>query len=208
MKKKTVLALAAGVLACGAAFAQGPFYAGVELGAATLKNQAQDLANTLVRINGGSSSVTQDTGLGFTRLFGGYNINKYVAAELGYVQSGYANTTFSGVSGSSVAYSGTAKLSVNGFDVSAIVHPMPDSGAKGLFFRAGMSSYTQKIDVSGINIRGGSSSKSGTGVNLGIGYDLPVGPGDVRFSYTNLSSVAGISSNDSNAFSVGYLWKF
>ena len=88
MKKKTVLALAAGVLACGAAFAQGPFYAGVELGAATLKNQAQDLANTLVRINGGSSSVTQDTGVGFTRLFGGYNINKYVAAELGYVQSG------------------------------------------------------------------------------------------------------------------------
>ena len=210
-KKLIAAAAAAAAFASGAVYAQSGFYAGAELGAATLKDESTDIAKSLVAAVGGSASVTQDRGLGFARLFGGYNFNKYVAAELGYVQSGYATANFSGVSGGAVPYSGNIKISISGFDIAAIIRPAADSAAKGLFLRLGVSSYTNKADatvtaggVTGIS----SASKSGTGTNLGIGYDLPVGPGEVRFSYTNMSSVAGISGADTDAFSVGYLWKF
>lgn len=92
--------------------------------------------------------------------------------------------------------------------MAAVVRPALDSAAKGLFLRAGLTSYKVTTDVRGVNITGGSTSESGTGYLLGVGYDLPMGPGDWRFSLTSLSKVGGDSDNSSTAFSVGYLWKF
>ncbi len=206
MNKKSVISFAIGMLVAGSALAQGPWYGGVELGAASIENRAQELANALVRTNGGSASVVQDTGIGFGRIFGGYNINKYVSAELGYLNSGDANATFSGSSGGS--YSGVITLNISGLDASAIIRPVPDSAAKGLFLRAGVTSYKQTLSYSCVNATCTNSSDSGMGNAFGVGYDLPMGPGDWRFQLTSLTKVAGVSNNDSTAFSVGYLWKF
>lgn len=201
-----MLAIAAGLLAASPAFAQGPWYGGAELGAASIKNRAQELANSLVATNGGSASVTQDTGVGFARFFGGYTINKYVAAELGYLNSGDAKATFLGNSGGS--YSGTITISVSGLDASAIVRPAPDGAAKGLFLRAGVTNYDLKRSISCINATCSIASYSGTGTIFGVGYDLPMGSGAWRFQANTLQKVAGVSGEGSTSLSAGYLWKF
>lgn len=209
--KKTLIAFAAALSVSGAAFAQTGFYIGVEAGAASVKDQAQELANGLVRELGGSAAVTQDTGIGFARFFGGYQINKYAAAELGYLNSGEATANFSGVTGGAATYTGNVKLSVSGFDLSAVVKPFDQRGLERLFFRAGLTSYEQKIVVSASSngsAASGTTTNSGTGTIFGVGYDLPAGPGVVRFQLNTLQRIGGVSDNSSTALSAGYLWKF
>lgn len=209
--KKTLIAFAAAMTVSGAALAQTGFYLGAEAGAASIKDEAQELANGLVNEVGGSAAVTQDTGIGFARFFGGYQINKYVAAELGYLRSGEAVANFSGVSGGAVAYSGNAKLTLRGFDISAVFKPFEQRGLERLFFRAGLTSYETKLVVSataGGASAAGTDTDSGTGTILGVGYDLPAGPGVVRFQLNTLQRISGLSDNNSTALSAGYLWKF
>lgn len=209
--KKTLIAFAAALTLSGAAFAQTGFYAGAELGTASLKDESGETARGLVDEVGGSATVTQDSGVGFARFFGGYQINKHVAAELGYMRSGEAMTSFSGVSGGAVAYSGSAKLTFSGFDISAVVKPFEQQGLDRLFFRAGLTSYETKIEVlatAGAASAVGTDTESGTGTILGVGYDLPAGPGVVRFQINTLQRIAGNSDNSSTALSAGYLWKF
>ncbi|MEK9804125.1 MAG: outer membrane beta-barrel protein [Curvibacter sp.] len=209
--KKAMIACAAAMTVSGAALAQTGFYVGVDVGAATVKDRAQELASALVDELGGSAAVTQDTGVGFARLHGGYQINRYVAAELGYLRTGEAAANFSGVSGGSVAYRGSAKLSLSGFDLSAVIKPFEQSGLDRLFFRVGMTSYETKLAVSatgGGAAAAGTAKESGTGTILGVGYDLPAGPGVVRFQLNTLQRISGVSDNSSTAFGAGYLWKF
>lgn len=209
--KKTLVLMAAGLMLSSAAMADTGFYAGAELGAATIKNQAQTLANGLVNKLSGSASVTQDTGIGFGRLYGGYQFHKMVAGELGYVQSGDAKANFSGTTGGGAAYTGNVTLNYSGLDASAVIKPFEKAGLNGLFFRAGLTNYEQKTVVAA-SANGASASgtsvKSGTGTMLGVGYDLSAGPGVVRFQLNALQSVAGISDNDTTAISAGYLIKF
>lgn len=208
MKMKIALIAAASALAFSA-HAQTGFYIGAEGGIATIKDQSGEIARALVNELGGSATVTQDTGLGFARFFGGYQINKFVAAELGYLQTADAKANFSGTG--SGGYSGSVTLNISGFDASAVIKPFEQQGLNGLFFRAGLTAYEQKLTASASNnaaaVRA-TQTYSGTGTMFGIGYDLPVGPGAIRFQLNTLQKVGGESNSDTTAISAGYRYAF
>lgn len=208
MKMKLALVAAAAALSFSA-HAQTGFYIGAEGGVATIKDQSGDIARSLVNEFGGSATVTQDTGLGFARFYGGYQINKFVAAELGYLQTSEATATFRGTG--SGGYAGDVALSISGFDVSAVFKPFEQPGLNGLFFRAGLTSYEQKLTASASTNAAsarGTDTYSGTGTMFGIGYDLPVGPGAIRFQLNTLQKVGGESNSDTTALSAGYRYAF
>jgi len=186
-------------------------YLGFEFGSVKFKDE-QSIASGLVNAVGGTASSSQDTGTTVGRLFGGMNLNENFGAELGYVMSGSASATFSGVSRTSVAYSGNATQKTTGFDYSALVRPNVSTGYNGLFLRVGGHSLSTKVDVnivaggsSGVN----SSTTSGTGSLIGFGYDGKINDKlDFRVAYTSYNSVAGISGNDTSLISFGLISKF
>jgi hypothetical protein len=186
-------------------------YLGFEFGAVKFKDQ-QSIASGLVGAVGGTASSVQDTGTTIGRFFGGLSVNENFGAELGYIMSGTANASFSGVSSGSVAYSGTASQKTTGFDYSALIRPGISTGYNGLFLRVGGHSLSTKVDV---NIVTGSSSgvssstTSGTGSLIGIGYDGKINDKlDFRLAYTAYNSVGGVSGNDTSLVSFGLIAKF
>lgn len=200
-----------GAMAQSATFKPG-FYAGIELGYASLKDQTQETANDLVGAVGGRVSVTQDSGIFDGRLFGGYKIIENIDFELGFTQSGTASQTASGVSRTNVAYTANADISNSGLDYSVLLRPSISTGFNNLFFRVGGTYLTQKTQISA-SAGGASASQtintSGSGYLLGLGYDIPVSKSiDVRAAYNYVGNIAGVSNNYSNRFSIGLLGKF
>ncbi len=186
-------------------------YLGVEYGAVKFKDQTS-VASALVSAVGGSASSVQDTGISVGRFFGGINLTENVGAELGYVMSGTANATFSGVSRTSVAYSGSASQKISGFDYSALIRPNVSTGFNGVFVRVGGHSMSIQTDVSivtGSSSGVSNSTTSGTGSLIGLGYDGKINDKlDFRIAYTSYNNVAGISGNDSNLWTIGLIGKF
>lgn len=215
MKKKllaiALLSATTGVMAQSNQFKPG-FYAGIELGYATVKDQTQESANTLVNILGGSATVTQDSSIFDGRVFGGYKIIENIDLEIGYAQSNTISQTASGRTSGNVAYSGNIDVSYNGLDYSILLRPSMSTGLNNLYFRVGGTYLTQKASAS-LSAAGASASTtqntSGSGYILGLGYDIPVSKSvDIRAAYNYLGNIAGVSNNYSNRFSVGILGKF
>jgi hypothetical protein len=212
MKK---IMIAAGLIAGVASFGASAqtftpkFYAGAEVGYSAVDDNAQTLANTLVATNGGSASVTQNTGIATGRIFGGYKVIEYVDVELGIFRGGNVNYNFSGVSRGATPYSGTASIYTQGIDYSVLLRPSLSSGFNNLFVRLGGAWSQENLSVSGNNIVGGSSSVSGNGYIYGLGYDVPVDKTiDARISINRLQNIAGQSSDNATVYSVGILAKF
>lgn len=210
----SAVALAAAVLTNSAvAQTATPFkgYIGAEYGAVKFKDQTS-VASALVSAVGGSASSVQDTGINVGRFFGGINLTENVGAELGYVMSGTANANFSGVSRTSVSYSGSASQKVNGFDYSALIRPNLSTGFNGAFLKVGGHSLSIQTDVSvatGSSSGLSSATTSGTGSLIGIGYDGKINEKlDFRIAYTAYNSVAGISGNDTTLWTIGLVGKF
>jgi opacity protein-like surface antigen len=208
----SLLAIASsGAMAQSSNFKAGP-YAGIEFGFATVKDQTQSTANSLVSILGGTAAVTQNQSIFDGRIFGGYKIIENIDLELGYTQSSTLSQTATGVSGGGIAYSGKADISYSGFDYSILVRPSLSTGLNGLFFRAGGTYLTQQNKVS-LSAGGASASEtsntSGSGYLLGLGYDIPLTKSiDVRAAYNYVGNIAGVANSYSNRFSVGILGKF
>jgi Outer membrane protein beta-barrel domain len=212
--KKLFISAAASIVACAAH--AGGFYVGGQLGTMSVKNWTQDSANRLVALGGGASSSSQDTGVGASRFFAGYNFNNIVGLELGYLNSGEVKGNLSGKDRSGAGYDGSFTIRTSGFDLSTIVHPFEVSHngttpPSGLYLRAGISNYTTRIDATNTaasSVQWFSSSKTGNGTLVGLGYDLKLGPGALRFDLTAHQSMADLTNNDSTALSVGYLYQF
>ncbi len=187
------------------------FYGGAEIGSASVQNHTGEVSRALVSAVGGSVVVTQDSRVTVGRLFGGYTVTENVGLELGYSQSGDVSMRIAGVSSGSVAYTGTATGSYSGLDYSVILRPNVSTGVNGLFLRLGGHSLTGKANATlsaGLNTASASSSVSGSGTLIGIGYDLNAGPGQVRFGYTKMNKLGGQSDASTGLLSVGYLMKF
>ena len=153
------------------------FYVGADLGYSSVSDNSQQLANALVTSVGGSATVTQNTGVAIGRLFGGYKINENFALELGYGASSNVNYSFSGISRSSVAYTGSASESIYGLDYAVVVRPSVSTKLNNLYFKAGGTYFTDKVSISlatsSVSASSGNNT-SGTGYLLGVGYDMPV----------------------------------
>jgi hypothetical protein len=208
---KTAVAVAATLCALNSLAQEAKGYIGAEYGAIRFNNTGS-LASALVSTVGGSATSVQDTGMTVGRLFGGLLINENISAELGYVLTGNANASFSGVSRTNVSYSGSATQKASGFDYSALIRPSVSTGLNGLFFRVGGHSMTVDSSitlVTGVGAGVASGSTSGTGSLYGIGYDIELDKkSNVRLGYTTYNSVAGTSGSDVTAFTVGFVSKF
>jgi hypothetical protein len=212
---KSAIAVAALGLCVTSSFAQSANtskgYIGAEYGSVKFKDQTS-LASGLVNLVGGTASSVQDTGISVGRFFGGLTVTENFDAELGYITSGSANATFSGVSRTAVAYSGSATVKVSGLDYSALVRPSHSTGLNGLFLRVGGHSLSTQTDVSlavGATAGVSSTTTSGTGSLFGIGYDGKFNDQiGYRVAYTAYNSVAGVSGNDVTLLSVGLVVKF
>jgi hypothetical protein len=186
-------------------------YLGFEFGSYQFKDQ-NSLATGLVSALGGSATSVQDSGMTVGKIFGGMNLTENFGVEVGYIMTGSANATFSGVSGSAVAYSGTASIKASGLDFSGLIRPGTATGLNGLFLRLGGHSMTVKNEVSvltGSSSGASSTSNSGTGGLIGVGYDGKINDKlDFRVAYTSYSTIGGVSGNNANLFSVGLVSKF
>lgn len=212
---KSAIAIAAVSLCATSSFAQNSTaakgYVGAEFGSVQFKDQTS-IAPALVSANGGSATSTQDTGVTVGRFFGGLTITENFDAELAYINTGTANATFSGVTRTAVAYSGSATVKITGFDFSALIRPSQSTGLNGLFVRVGGHSLSAQTDVSvatGTTSGAASSTTSGSGALLGFGYDGKfTDKFGYRVAYTAYNSAAGISGNDISMFSVGLIARF
>ena len=212
MKKIMVAAgLIAGVASFGAS-AQTftpKFYAGAEVGYSAVDNNAQNVANTLVATNGGSASVTQNTGIATGRIFGGYKVIEYVDVELGAFRGGNVNYNFAAIGGGGAPYSGTTSIYTQGIDYSVLLRPSMSSGFNNLFVRLGGIWSQENQSTSGTNVTGGNGTTSGSGYIYGLGNDVPVDKTfDARLSINRLQNIAGNSSDNATVYSVGILAKF
>jgi hypothetical protein len=212
MKK---LLMTAGLISAVASFGvsaqtfKPQFYAGAELGYAALENNAQTFANSLVATNGGSASVTQNSGIAVGRIFGGYKVLENVDLELGAAQTSNVNYNFSALSRTGVPYSGTTSVSVMVLDYSVLLRPSISTGFNNLYVRLGGTWANETASTSGTNVTGGSGSYSGSGYLYGLGYDQPIDKTfNARFQINRLQNIAGQSSDNATVFSIGLLGKF
>jgi len=184
------------------------FYAGAEAGYTAVQNNTQRFANGLVATNGGSASVTQNTGIALGRIFGGYKALENVDVELGATQTGNINYNFAGITRGSAAYAGTTSISVASLDYSVLLRPSISTGFNNLYVRLGGQWAKETASTTG-NVTGGNGSVSGNGYIYGLGYDQPIDKTfDARFQINRLQNIAGQSSDRATVFSVGFLGKF
>lgn len=188
----------------------GP-YVGIDAGYAYVNADAQDTADGLASILGGSVTVTQDTSAFIGRVYAGYNINKNFGFEVGYLKTSDVETTASGIAGNGVAYRGNADLSVSGFDYALLIKPIETRGLDGLFAKVGghYSETSYDWSLTGTSTVSGETDEDGSGFLVGIGYEAPLANGlDARVTYTYYDNISGVSDNNSSVITFGVLAKF
>jgi OOP family OmpA-OmpF porin len=210
MKKMiTAVTIAAASLA---AQAEG-FYLGGGVGFSNSSDTAaSDMSTTLVSAVGGTALTTADNSVNNVKIIGGYKVNENVAVEAGYISTSNLNMSFAGISGNSIAYTGSGKVSFSGFDVSAVLRPSVASGYNNFFATVGVHSYKAKTALSisaGGQTASQSESNSGTGTMFGAGYDWNVEKDlDLRFAVTRINKLAGESGVNVTNFGAGLIKHF
>ena len=168
-------------------------------------------ATTLVSGVGGSAAVTQNTGIGVGRIFGGYKVTENFDVELGYFQTGDITQNIAGVARNSVAYTGSVKIETSGYDYSVLARSNISTGWNNAFLKIGgqHSEYKSTITLTGTSTASISNKVNGNGYLFGAGYDFNVANNiDVRAQATRLMKIAGESDSKATIYSVGVLGKF
>lgn len=207
--KKTLLVVALATSFAGTAMAAEDkrVYGGVEYGISKVEDNTRAMATTFVSVLGGSATATQDANVGIGRIFAGYRLTPQAAIEGGYFVSNAIKYRVSGVTSGSAAYTASADVEYDGFDLSAVWTPMAQKyGDTGFFLKAGVHSSSVDATVSITGASGSVSSsisESGTGMLFGAGYDLKFGSDAfVRFAATRYTSIAGDSDNKGTVWSM------
>ena len=212
--KKVLLSVV--LLASATSFAQSNsfkpgFYAGIDAGYTKVSDQTNTTATTLVSGVGGSAAVTQNTGIGVGRIFGGYKVTENFDVELGYFQTGDITQNIAGVARNSVAYTGSVKIETSGYDYSVLARPNISTGWNNAFLKIGgqHSEYKSTITLTGTSTASISNKVNGNGYLFRAGYDLNVAKNiDVRAQATRFLKIAGESDSKATIYSVGVLGKF
>jgi opacity protein-like surface antigen len=210
MKKLLIASLLSMPLISIAAENQGP-YLGLEVGYTRIDDAAQQTANDLVRVLGGSATVRSDTSMAIGKIFAGYQFTENFSAEIGAYRTSDFDMSASGVTSGSAAYTASSSTNVYGVEGSFLVRPSVSTGLNGLFVRAGGHWDKAETDVTA-SANGGSATGnywvSGSGFLAGAGYDVNVDKNLTgRVSYTYYDSVAGTDAY-ANVGSISLMYKF
>lgn len=210
MKKLLIASLLSMPLISIAAENQGP-YLGLEVGYTRIDDAAQQTANDLVRVLGGSATVRSDTSMAIGKIFAGYQFTENFSAEIGTYRTSDFDMSASGVTSGSAAYTASSSTNVYGVEGSFLVRPSVSTGLNGLFVRAGGHWDKAETDVTA-SANGGSATGnywvSGSGFLAGAGYDVNVDKNLTgRVSYTYYDSVAGTDAY-ANVGSISLMYKF
>jgi len=192
VRKRVIAALglsaAAFALPAAAQTSMSNFYVGATLGQSTAQDACNDLAGT------GISCDDSDTAF---KIFGGYQINRNFAAELGYADLGKAKADAAGL---------TAEIKSSAWDLS-LIGSYPINEQFSIFGRLGVYMADTKADTNfGIN-----ESHSNNDLTYGFGarYDVTQNLG-LRAEWQRYSQVGGgdIGKSDVDVLGVTALWKF
>ena len=146
-------------------------------------------------VNVDTSTGSDGTGIG--RLFGGYNFNENISAEVGIYKAATYEFRSSYLN---------ANVDNWGVDYSLLLRPNISTGLNGLFVRAGGHWSDTSVDACGIYC--GSVSKSGSGFMAGVGYDAKFNESmAARISYTYRDSLSGLDA-DGHVGSLGLIYNF
>jgi len=189
MQKKGFVALAAvatlGVALPAAAQSLNAAYVGASIGQSKFAADCTGVPNC------------DKTDTGF-RIFGGYQFNQFIAAEVGFVDLGKLKLSGPGFDG---------KIESTAFDLSAVGtwHFTPELAVLG---RIGGYAADSKSSGTGIV----NDSKSSTGLTFGLGgqYDFNKNLG-ARIEWQRFSSVKGPANSgdgDIDYFNIAVLWRF
>jgi OmpA-OmpF porin, OOP family len=134
------------------------------------------------------------------RVFGGYQINRHFAVELGYSTLGEATASAPGI---------TATVEAKAFDLVA-VGILPINQQFSVFGKLGM--YQADSDLSSNTPLIGSASDKNTDVTYGVGLQYDFGKnlglrGEWQ-QYKKVGSDQVGGDGDVDVFSIGVLWKF
>ncbi len=191
-KSQLAMVVAAAALFSLPAAAQKPLETGFYIGGALGQATQQD---TCARIAGPGASC-DDTSTAF-KILGGYQINRYVAGELGYAELGKATATAGGL---------TDEIKARAWDVTAVgQYPIVDRfsvyGRLGLYF-ANVKENTNFV---------GNSSHSNNDLTYGVGvrYDFTRNLA-MRGEWQHYSDVGGgnIGTTDIDVIGIAVLWVF
>ncbi len=192
IRKRVIAALgfsaAAFALPAAAQTSMSNFYAGATLGQSTAKDACNDLAGT------GISCDDSDTAF---KIFGGYQINRNFAAELGYADLGKAKAEALGL---------TEEVKSTAWDLS-LIGSYPINEQFSVFGRLGFYMADVKDDTN----FGFSASNSNSDLTYGLGarYEVTQNLG-LRAEWQRYSQVGGgdIGKSDIDVLGVTALWKF
>ncbi len=212
MKNKITLA-AAVTFALAAAPTYAQWYAGASVGKSdiTFNNAAQsDQFLDLGFTNPNTVSSNRDTGY---RVFGGYQLHKYIAVEAGYVDLGKFDFR-TDVSPPAGSLAGSTRIS--GFELSALgLLPVGDKFTA--FARVGALAGETKTSYTGtgsiqVLIGGETQKRSSTQLVYGAGVSYAINDKlSVRgewSKYTKLGNVFTGGQTDANLYSLGLVYRF
>jgi OOP family OmpA-OmpF porin len=199
MKRTTKLlaaAVPAAMLALSApAYAQGQSDAGWYVGA------AYGMTSFDIDTAGVTSPTVDDSDTGF-KIYGGFQFNKHLGAEVGYVDGGKATFSGSGIPSLGIgAFSGDLKVTAITF---AAVGTLPLNEQFALFGKAGLAAWDAKAsaNVAGLS---GAADDSGTDLLYGIGarYNL-----NRNWGITLEYEAVDVEDSGFNMVSLGVRYKF
>ncbi|HWM42884.1 MAG TPA: outer membrane beta-barrel protein [Burkholderiales bacterium] len=181
--------------AAGPAAAQDPgLYVGGSLGFVQYKETCKDL---LVPCD------DKDTGW---RAFGGYQLNRYVAAELGFADLG----ELTGDGPLAGGGQGSLRAEIKeAFDLSAVFSFPVSSYLSGLA-RVGMYRARTTVDVEVTGFAPTSDGGTNSGFTFGLGAEARLGRLGVRAEWQHYDNVgvASTGEDDIDVFSIGVLFRF
>lgn len=187
----------AALLVAGSASAQGVdqgFYIGADGALASIGGIASS----------GVVKTSETNDVGALRVLAGYQFNKNLSVELGYLATG--DFKQSGVI-SGVMRNYEIKARVQGGDLAA-QYTFSDF-LPGLYLKAGATYSRLSYDLNVPGAGSASGSQSGTGYLLGLGYEYRLNQNvALRAGYTRYQKVAGDNDNSLNLYSAGVKYKF
>lgn len=197
-KKLTIVAFTSAILSLPAyAVTQNGIYLGLQ-GGESNANYSDDSLSSDFDLAGANSSSVDNTSWA-ARIYGGYQFNKYIAAELGYSYLGQVD--FNNIDGLNNA---DAQLLQQGIDLTAKIM-LPITSKFSVFALLGGDYMIVSADSSSSSVIQASGNQTGWGVTYGLGAEYDFNPKwGIDATWRRFDANNGIQ--DTDLFTLGIAW--